>query len=392
VVDQQETVATGTGFANSPLHSTKSLHNENWDVNLSQPLLDLPAWFSYQSGKATSAGARAQLSYEEQELMVRVVEHYVDALRAGDNLATSREEEKAYKEQLDQADSRFHHGAASITDVDQAQVAYESSVAQRISDEGDLRTSLDALTVLTGKVHSGILPLGKDFPVIAPEPQDIEGWAMAAQSNNFQLQAATLASVASGKTLTARKLDYYPKVTGSLSYQQDDVYGDQTLTPPSPFVNPPGVSTHTRMAMIKATVPFDTNGITSSAKRQAQAQYEASLDQKEDLERNVMQEARKRYIAANSDAARTKARSNAIAAAGRAVDAMREGYKHGTRNMADVLLAARQLSISRREYAKARYDYIVDSVHLKEASGQLSPADIFDLNRWLEEKPAASPE
>ena len=36
-----------------------------------------------------------------------------------------------------------------------------------------------------------------------------------------------------------------------------------------------------------------------------------------------------------------------------------------------------------RDYANARYDYVVNTLSLKQAAGTLSPQDLIDLNQWL---------
>jgi outer membrane protein len=39
---------------------------------------------------------------------------------------------------------------------------------------------------------------------------------------------------------------------------------------------------------------------------------------------------------------------------------------------------------ARRNYANARYDYILSMMRLKEVAGQLSPDDIYQLNSALD--------
>ena len=66
-----------------------------------------------------------------------------------------------------------------------------------------------------------------------------------------------------------------------------------------------------------------------------------------------------------------------------ALEATRAGYSVGTRNIVEVLDAERNYYSALRDYANARYDYVIDSLTLKQAAGSLNPQDINDLNRWL---------
>ena len=55
----------------------------------------------------------------------------------------------------------------------------------------------------------------------------------------------------------------------------------------------------------------------------------------------------------------------------------------GTRTIVDVLQSQRDVFDARRNYAKARYDYVVSSLRLKQAAGVLETADVEEINRWL---------
>lgn len=60
----------------------------------------------------------------------------------------------------------------------------------------------------------------------------------------------------------------------------------------------------------------------------------------------------------------------------------------GTRNIVDVLNAQNLLYTSLRDYANARYDYVLSLLRLKENAGSLSPDDVAVLNSALIPPPA----
>jgi outer membrane protein len=39
--------------------------------------------------------------------------------------------------------------------------------------------------------------------------------------------------------------------------------------------------------------------------------------------------------------------------------------------------------VALRDFANARYDYVVNSLQLKQSAGTLNPQDLADLNNWL---------
>ena len=59
------------------------------------------------------------------------------------------------------------------------------------------------------------------------------------------------------------------------------------------------------------------------------------------------------------------------------------GFQVGTRNIVDVLEAQRQLYNAVRQYNNSRYDYILDTLRLKQAVGTLSPQDLKALCDYL---------
>ena len=66
-----------------------------------------------------------------------------------------------------------------------------------------------------------------------------------------------------------------------------------------------------------------------------------------------------------------------------ALEATQLGYKVGVRVNLDVLNAQTQLFSTRRDLAKARYDVLLGSLRLRQASGQLKPDDVSALNQLL---------
>ncbi len=66
-----------------------------------------------------------------------------------------------------------------------------------------------------------------------------------------------------------------------------------------------------------------------------------------------------------------------------ALDATKLGYKVGVRVNLDVLNAQTQLFTVQRDLAKARYDVLVNSLRLRQASGQLTPTDVAAVNQLL---------
>ena len=78
-----------------------------------------------------------------------------------------------------------------------------------------------------------------------------------------------------------------------------------------------------------------------------------------------------------------RAQQQVVVSTQSALNGNKEGYKVGTSTMVDVLLAQKALYKSQRDYAQARYDYVMSIIALKQSAGTLSANDLVRINSWL---------
>ncbi|MBL0914201.1 MAG: TolC family protein, partial [Sphingopyxis sp.] len=68
-----------------------------------------------------------------------------------------------------------------------------------------------------------------------------------------------------------------------------------------------------------------------------------------------------------------------------ALQATEAGYEVGTRTAVDVLEARRRLFQAQTDYARSRYDYVLNVLTLEQAAGTLDEARLARVNGWLED-------
>ncbi|MGL6160838.1 TolC family outer membrane protein [Microbulbifer sp.] len=367
----------------------RDFDTRNYRVALTQALFDAEAWFGYKQGKVASEQAAAEFSANQQEMMLRVSVAYFDVLRAYDVLEAAIAEEEALAKQLEQTQQRFEVGLTAITDVYDSRAAYENAVARRLTAQDNLLSNFDALSVLTGRHHDSVAPLGGDFAVVAPEPIERSAWVDFALANNFDLKAARLAAGAARYGARAAAGAHLPTLTGSLSYDRSINDGDTSGVSSFPGAGdiensfPVNDDIETKVAAITLEVPIYTGGRLSASRREARNQAFQAEDLSHLTERNTVQNTRTLHRAVVTDVSRVEARQQAVISAKSALDATQAGYEVGTRNIVDVLLAQRTLAQSRTDYANALYDYIQNTLDLKRAAGLLAPDDLQSLEREL---------
>lgn len=343
-------------------------------ASLSQSLFNVPAWFQFQSAKKMDQVAEAQFATQQQSLIIRVTESYFNVLRAYDNKQTRKAEELAIQRQLEQVTERFEVGLLPITDVHEIQAIFDDASVNSLEANGALDIAFDQLQVLSGKNHSQLAGLKDDFVAKAPNPIASESWVAFALANNFELKASLLAQQAANQTAKAAKAQHLPKITVSADYSKRDV---EATTAADALV------TEQTAINLNLTMPIFSGGLISSQARQSSYQAQAAEQNYIAAKRNTMQAARSNHQLAITNAARVKARKQAITSAESALKATQAGYDVGTRNIVDVLVAQRTLFQAKRNFSNARYDYILSMMRLKQVAGQLSPEDVYEICLWL---------
>ena len=75
----------------------------------------------------------------------------------------------------------------------------------------------------------------------------------------------------------------------------------------------------------------------------------------------------------------------AVESARTALQATEAGYEVGTRTSVDVLEARRRLFEAQTNYARSRYDYLLNVLRLRLAAGTLDAKGVADINALLTE-------
>ncbi|GAB2190708.1 TolC family outer membrane protein [Sessilibacter sp. MAH2] len=356
-----------TGFSN---FNTAS-RSVNYSISLTQALFDLNAWYTYKQGLRLTDQAEAQFAADEQAFILRVANAYFDVLRAADVLENSIALEKALKSQLEQTQQRFEVGLTAITDVHNAQADYDSARAQTLGNRNTLGSAYDTLEVITGALQNSVSSLSDNFPVTEPVPNTRQEWVDFALQNNNSLKAAKLAAEAARQSSKAAASAILPTVDATLLASQDHNFdGD-------PDIDRDGFT-------VSVTLPITNGGGLNAQKRQAHAQYTQTQESYLQTKREVIQSARSQHLGVLTDVATVSARKQAIISSESSLEATQAGYEVGTRDFVDVLNAQQGVFEAKSNYYNALYDYIIDTLSLKQTAGTLTPGDILELNNWLD--------
>ncbi|NIR30630.1 MAG: TolC family outer membrane protein [Gammaproteobacteria bacterium] len=346
----------------------------NWSADLTQPIFRLGRVFGLRQANSNILQADAQLSGALQDLMVRTANRYFNVLAAMDTLEFTRTARRALGRQLEQARKRFEVGVSAITDVQEAQAGFDRAVAAEIRAENDLDNANERLREITGTYFPALAPLvAENMPLTPPDPANIDEWTRVTLEQNLRVQAAQHATETA--RLEIRRVaseGWLPTADLVGSYNFRDSGGQF------------GSETETGSIGVEVNVPIFEGGGAVSRTREARALHRESLELLTQEQRTAQRETREAYLGVMSGISGIKALEQAVVSSETALEATRAGFDVGTRTAVDVVEAERRLAEAKRDLARARYDYIVDTLRLKRAAGTLSPNDLQLVNAWLQ--------
>ncbi len=352
--------------------------NHTFSLNLTQPLFHWEHWVQLSQSDNQIAQAEASYQAELQKLMVRTIEAYFNVLSAQDNLDFTVSEKQAISKQLDQAKERFEVGIIPITDVYEAQAAFDQTNANELEAANNLDNQKEALREIIGESEGNIDPLGETLPLKKPEPENLSKWDENAEANNLSVIAAFNQMEIARKTVDIQRSGHYPKLDLVGSYAATD--NNSTF----------GLRGDTESIGIQLNVPLFEGGAVNSRTRQASYEYEATKENLTAVKRSVKRQVNNTYRSILTSISRIEALKASVTSAASALEASEAGSEVGIRTMVDVLVEQRNLYRAKRDLSRARYDYLINTVKLKQTTSDLTPKDLELVNSLLVAGPTQS--
>jgi len=372
-VNGTASISTTNANKNAPSNDD-SFKTKAYSVSLTQPLFNLQDWHTLSSSEQRTLQAQSIYFAAQQNLIIDVVSAYLNVLREQENLKSARSQEAAVKRQYEQAREQFDVGLIAITDVHEAKASYDSSQTSRIRSEGNLTIAVEDLSRLTGQHTSELATLRSDFPITLDPSSSAEAWVNAAYKNNLNIKSAEYTLEALKYQLKSSQSQHAPTIDFSARY------GTTKLT----NLAPSNSDSEETSASITLNVPIYSGGAISASTRQTRYEVEQAKHLLSSAQRQARVEARSEYINIKTNIQTTESLKQNIISRESALEATREGYKVGTRNIVEVLDAERNYYTALRDYANARFDFVESNLRIRRSAGTLNIKDLEALNKWLE--------
>lgn len=353
----------------------RSYGNQSATLSASQPLYRPANAATAEQGKRQLTLAQAQLTAAEQDLMVRVSQAYFDVLAAADSLNLIQAQKTAVSEQLASAKRNFEVGTATITDTREAQARYDLTTAQEIAADNDLRIKKIALDQLTGKTGATPKPLNVPLSISEVSPNDVNHWVNLSEQSSPNVQQARVGLEVAELETQKAQAGNKPTLDLTASYGTTQNYGSSSLTQ--------DYRTNVATLGLAFNLPLFAGYAIQNRIKETVALEDKARNDLEGAKRSVAQATRTAFFGVQSGLGQVKALEAAQTSSQVALDATKLGYQVGVRVNVDVLNAQTALFDTKAKLAKARYDVLVGSLRLRQASGALKADDLNAVNSLL---------
>jgi outer membrane protein len=375
----QEIVQNGQTVVFNFLSSSKSKpETDRWSLDLRQSLISWDNWVAIKRADRQVAQSEADYQAAEQQLILRVSEAYFNVLAAHDTV-----DAQASSLEAEQAEKRFEVGLIAITDVQEARAARDSAAAAVIAAKRQLASTEEFLREITAEKYRELAKPGDSMPLKSPEPQDEAQWVERSMEQNLALVSSRLAAEIARDNVRIAFGGHLPKLDLVASKSNTD------QTSPINFSSG-NVGTRTNNSddtsyALQVTMPLFSGGAAQSRVRQTEYQWQAARERLTRVSRQTERQARDAYLGVISEISRVNALRQALESSRTALKATEAGYEVGTRTAVDVLESRRALAVAETNYSRSRYDYILNVMRLRLASGTLDRSTLDEVNTWLTE-------
>ena len=350
-------------------HEDRNYNSYGSTFMVQQPLIDYEAYANYRKGVAQALFADETFRSKSQELLVRVLTHYTQALFAQDQIDIARAKKKAYEQQFRQNEHLFRQGEGTRTDILEAESRYELATAEEIQAIDEQDAALRELGALTGNASLSIeqlQPLAADFNSLPLEPANFSTWHAMALANNPELASQREALEVARYEVERNRAGHLPKLNAYASVRKMESDSGNTYNQ----------RYDTNTIGIEVSLALYAGGGVSASVRQAGSNLARVEYELEGKTRETLIELRRQFNACLSGVNKLRAYQKALISAQALVVSTRQSILGGERVNLDALNAEQQLYTTRRDLARTRYDYLLAWTRLHFYAGTLGEQDL----------------
>lgn len=313
-----------------------------------------------RQAEAGVVGAEARLDGVQQQVILAVIDAYLNVRRAEAETEFRIANVSALSQQVRAAGDRFDVGEVTRTDVAQAQSRFAGAEAELAAARARLEAARANYVEVVGRPAVQLAPP----PPPAPAPESVEAAIAQAQNNNPDIVSARAAEKAAEEAIGVAKGGLRPRVglvgsAGVIETYQDQSFRDTNL----------GLSA-------EVSIPLYQGGLASSRTRAARLSADEARYRRLAVERTVTSRVSTAWHALIASRESIAASMSRVSAAATALEGAQQELAVGTRITLDVLDQEQELLTARLGLIDAERAAYVAAHQLLAAMGQLTQAQI----------------
>ena len=356
----------------------KSLDHPKYSSNsanlqLRQAIINLDAIARFRQGIAQSNASAAQLEAQRQELVLRVVGSYVEALFATDQMQLVQVQRDMYREQMQVNNKLFQKGEGTKTDMLETQARLDLSEAELIEATDNRTNALNTLSEIVGQPVTSVDALADNFRVRPTDTLAFEQWKDAALTNNPELKVQAFSIDIARQEYNKARSGHLPRLDFVASYNKSD----------SETINTLNQEITARSIGLQLNIPLYSGGAVNAQSRQAAAGIERAKAEMEAKKDKILIDLNKEYNLIVSGVERINALVKAVDSGKLLIRATEQSVKGGVRINLDLLNAQERLYTSQRDLSRARYNYLLGTLRMRAAAGSLSQDDVREIATYF---------
>ncbi len=374
---QNNATQWGRAYSGGPNQAMSWQYPSNYyGLFLNQPLFSLEAVARMKQGSAQADAARNRFINSSQQLLIRVLQTYVVALFAQDQLTYLEAERDSYKQQAATNEKLQAKGFATITDVLEAKAAYQLAEAKVIEASNALllaRKELENITKASDADLKKLATLSQRFRIFRLNPSTYEDWMQKALEANPDLAAVSNQVEVARQEYKKNHAMHFPVVSivGGLTSQQSNTVVSIQNTTNQSYIG------------VQVNVPIFQGGEVIGRSNQTFAGYEKAVSDRDVAFNKITSEVKKQFDMVVTSSQKIDALSKAVESSEHLVRATKASIRGGEKTNLDALVADRSLFVAKRDLAQAKYAYLVSYLQLQQLGGSLTVDEFYKVAEFF---------
>jgi len=343
-------------------------------LTLNQSIYNHELWVRYGQSKVGRDRADVEFDRARQELLINVSERYFTVLKTKEQLGAISAEKQALKQHMEYASKSQRAGLGRRAEVVDAEARYFTALAEEAQFTKSLDDARFALMELTGELHEELRPIQERLPLNLPDPAMPQEWIDQGLAQSPDVLSQQFAYEEARLEIKAQTAGHYP--TLDLVFRQFTEEQGGSLFGGASEVDSEELA-------LQLNIPIYQGGSVSSRRREAIQRMYKSQEDLVKVRRTVKTDVNSAFQGIIANIAQVKALQKTVTSQQAVLRNKQKGLQAGLYTMLVVLDAQRDLADAERNYIEARYDYAINSLKLKRATGVLVESDLEAMNNWL---------